>query len=517
MNAMRVIVLTMLLAPCCLAQIRESDAPAAAPRMAAGLSHDNSSNGVSTSAQEETTITRKPETHAATPGMLALKYSTDFAWTQSPSTDLSTPGAKKVSLASCPAGVVGSEPFYYVYITGTGTPEAVKVTGGTCAGNGNSGTLQFTTTNVHAAGYTVTSATAGIQEASIAAKLDIVSGNNSHYRQDGYVRVPPGVHQLYAPLTFVTSGQTIDFSGAVVQCNFDADCIVVGRPDRYQAVSNMTLIKPRAMPTILGGQHSMITVYGQKTRLFNVTTMIGPKVPGVENYGNFGHIVTVVSDQAFLLDGLDTGSYQFYCNSTFCSSAVYAPGPFSGHGIVYGVGSNPGDNAAVGWLKHMQIAPQCQGNGVDWLSGNVLHIEDSVIQGYSQFGVRWLLQGGYGSAQFDNVYEEGGCSNNPIGNVGYAGVIALGGRVIIHGGEGPQGLYPTFANTGATPYYYYVTATDGVNGWSNLLYAGAAPTNGSGSISVTFPTIYGATSLRGCDFFNAREDFPVFSSAEQVI
>ncbi|HET7439655.1 MAG TPA: hypothetical protein VFJ47_00005, partial [Terriglobales bacterium] len=35
-------------------------------------------------------------------GMQAIKYATDFNWTQSSSTDLSTPGAKVVSLSSCP-------------------------------------------------------------------------------------------------------------------------------------------------------------------------------------------------------------------------------------------------------------------------------------------------------------------------------------------------------------------------------------------------------------------------------
>ena len=76
----------------------------------------------------------KPGTGGATPGMLAVKHATDFAWTQSPATDLSTPGAKTVSLAACPSGVKGTDPlysggpstnaFYYVYISGTGSPDA---------------------------------------------------------------------------------------------------------------------------------------------------------------------------------------------------------------------------------------------------------------------------------------------------------------------------------------------------------------------------------------------------------
>jgi hypothetical protein len=89
----------------------------------------------------------KPGTGGATPGMLALKYSTDFGWTQTPATDLSTAGAKTVSLAACPSGVKGTDllytggpttnPFYYVYISGTGTPE----TGDAVAQNGINITL----------------------------------------------------------------------------------------------------------------------------------------------------------------------------------------------------------------------------------------------------------------------------------------------------------------------------------------------------------------------------------------
>src|SRR5207253_4932005 len=113
------------------------------------------------------------------------------------------------------------------------------------------------------------------------------------------------------------------------------------------------------------------------------------------------------------------------------------------------------------------------------------------------FGIRWSMAGGgYGSAVLDNVYEEGGCSSNPLGNVGYAGLIVQGGRVAIHGGEMPYGLYPTFANqSGGTTNYYYIVATDGVNGPSNLLYAGKAVLNGTGNVTVTIPDIASAVSF----------------------
>ncbi len=106
-----------------------------------------------------------------TAGMQAVKYAPDFNWSQSPSADLSTPGPQTVNLAACPAGVSGSEPQYYVYISGAGTPEPVLVTGGTCAGDGQAGSLQFTTANAHTAGYSIGSASGGLQEALVATRF----------------------------------------------------------------------------------------------------------------------------------------------------------------------------------------------------------------------------------------------------------------------------------------------------------------------------------------------------------
>jgi hypothetical protein len=50
-----------------------------------------------------------------TAGTLAIKYASDFAWSQNPTADLSIAGAKTVTLTTCPAGVTGTEQQYYVY------------------------------------------------------------------------------------------------------------------------------------------------------------------------------------------------------------------------------------------------------------------------------------------------------------------------------------------------------------------------------------------------------------------
>src|SRR5512132_904585 len=65
-----------------------------------------------------------------------IKYATEYDWSMSPSTDLGQAGAGTVSLASCPPGVKGNEPEYWVLINRT---EPTKVTGGTCAGDGRPG------------------------------------------------------------------------------------------------------------------------------------------------------------------------------------------------------------------------------------------------------------------------------------------------------------------------------------------------------------------------------------------
>jgi hypothetical protein len=284
-----------------------------------------------------------------TAGMLAIKYATDFGWSQSPGNNLSTAGAQLVNLTQCPSGVSGTEPQYYVYISGTGTAEAVLVTGGTCAGNGLGGTLQFTTANSHPPGYSVGSASGGLQESLIAARF--IPSNPAGTSQSGKVIVPPGELKLFARVSVRASNITVDFSGSIVECWMNDTCLFVGDTANSSTYTDITLLNPRGRPAIANGVAPFIEVNAQKTRVFNVATR--QPITG----GTFGSLVQVDDDQAFLLDGLDTtlgGGLR--CDSTVCAPAVYAPGPFN----VF---------SAVGWLKNLNISLQCAGNGVDWESG----------------------------------------------------------------------------------------------------------------------------------------------------
>jgi hypothetical protein len=414
-------------------------------------------------------------------GMQALKYAIDFNWSQTPSTDLSTAGAKTVTLSACPPGVTGSEPQYYVYISGTGTAEAALVTGGTCAGNGAAGTLQFTTVNAHTAGYTVGSASGGLQEALIAARFAPI--NPTGTSQSGRVIVPPGELNIYARVSIRSSNVTVDFSGSILDCWMNDTCVYVGDPSNSNLYDDITLVNPRGRPMVVGGQHPFVEVNAQKTRVINMSTRVAATGASFSSY------LQVDDDQSFLLDGLDTGLGQttgsdgVLCNATTCNPVIYAPGA---------------GKFGVGWLKHLNLSLGCNANGIDWESGNSLRVTDSVIQGYPQYGIRTgTAHGGLQGTVVENVYEEVGNCTNPAGNIGQAGIIAQGGpsQITIRGGTGPIGSSPQFANTGSTDYRYYVVAHNATYGPSNPLYAGKALTSGSGNITVTTPDIPGASSF----------------------
>ncbi|MGA9812699.1 MAG: hypothetical protein WBQ64_07985 [Terriglobales bacterium] len=419
-----------------------------------------------------------------------IKYATEYDWSMSPAGEQGQAGARTVGLSSCPPGVKGNEPEYWVLINGS---EAVRVTGGSCAGDGRPGTLQLLSKHDHLTGETLSSASGGLQEAIIAARY--APTNPPGTPQSGMVVVPPKELKAFARVSIRSSNLTVDFSGSILECWMDDACIFVGDPSNANAYQDITLINPRGRPTIAHGQKPFIEVNAQKTRLFNVSTRVPLKG------GSFGSYVQVDDDESFLLDGLDTGlgNVGVRCDAAVCDPVIYAPGSFRAF---------PG----LGWLKNLNISLQCGGNGIDWQAGNTLRISDSVIQGYPQYGVRAGVQrGGYGGFDLTNVYEEVGNCANPSGRIGQAGVIAQGSRVKIQGGEAPNGSFPQFARTGKTDYRYYIVARHDSHGASNPLYAGSALTNGVGNIAVTTPDIRGAASfdlLRVSPVAGMREQAP---------
>lgn len=93
--------------------------------------------------------------------------SSDFDFpAQQPGGTLTGGVGASITLTPVPLGVNGADTGHYVYISaGTGTPEAVLITGGSATSGASSGTLTFTPANNHSGAWTITSATGGVQEA----------------------------------------------------------------------------------------------------------------------------------------------------------------------------------------------------------------------------------------------------------------------------------------------------------------------------------------------------------------
>ena len=105
---------------------------------------------------------------------------------QTPGGSLSSGVAATATLTPCPQGLAGTDVGHFIYISGgTGTPEAVAITGGTCTSGAGTGSVTFTPNNNHTGAWTISSATSGITEAF----------NTSHA-----VWVPTGTWPIYGPI-----------------------------------------------------------------------------------------------------------------------------------------------------------------------------------------------------------------------------------------------------------------------------------------------------------------------------
>jgi hypothetical protein len=406
-----------------------------------------------TSAEHEVRTTHEP-----------VAISRDYAWTQTPIDvdDSGTmPGSNTLTLKPCPLGVSGTDKWHYLYISGTGIPEAVLIAGGTCKSGAPAGTVQFKTSHEHPRGFALSSATGGVQEAINDAVLPASNGQVARN-----VLVSPGYYVFYARLSVRATGLTITATGAVISCMMQDTCVMLGDPENSNLFRRITLQGFNLRPGVPKGTWSAIEDDAQGSKISDVSS-----APNAETGNSFGHLIQVDNDQAAVIDRLDTTLNWARCDKDFCSSAIFGPGPFSKF-------------AGIMWVQNSNISLQCGGNGIDNRNGNTLMVRDSVVQGYPQFGVRSIgLYSNNPAVELDNVYQEiGGCSN-PL-ETGVTGLIASNGYVTVSGGEGPAGQFPQFADRGSFNYTYYVVVHSSELGVSPPLLAGYAKSNGHDPIKV---------------------------------
>jgi hypothetical protein len=406
-----------------------------------------------------------------------IVYTDPYRWKQTPPVPKDQngvqPGWNSITLSPCPNGVSGSDSWHYLFISGTGTPETVLIIGGTCVSAAKTGTIEFSAVFAHTPGYTIESATSGLQEAANAALLP--GGQAAR----GIV-INPGEYVLRARLSLRANGLSISGIGATLTCATTDTCIMLGDPSNSNLFTRIHLTGIRVRPGIVHGSAPAIEDNANGSEMNEITAAAGTN----ETF-TFGHLIQVDNDQAAFMDRIDNGGIATVtCDKQFCGSSIYAPGPFA-------------TRAAVGWVSHSNLSPQCGGNGIDWQSGNTLQVSDTVVQGYAQFGIRaGVAKGGFGNVKLNNVYEEaGGCPMNPIGNVGRAGIIVEGGEIRISGGEGPQGEMPCFTATCTSEKLrrYYAVARDSTGATANPLAFGVAE-NTQSPVTFSWPDMAGATS-----------------------
>ena len=523
---------------------------------------------VSTSPAASQNVAQPEGTQFSVNNLANARYVTaNWNWLQSPTDSLATAGSNTIHLSPCPMGIDTSNNVnrpYYVYVAGTGTAETALVTGGTCTGGAGSGTIVMTTAGSHAAGYTVGSSTSGIQEAlndagtpgagvvipptgANANALPVystiyVQSNKSWLRGEGKATLLCKTRSVcmfigdransndwvgieVSGIRFAAGNNFDGIPASSMSCAANVSTIVLnntgpnaiqagdyfdvnlmGNPQHFagihQATTGTSSSQVTYADTNCGGSGSIAatTAYGgvslENTAIeddgngVNIHDIFLTDRSSYANWGYWQNQVVVDNDQAFKLDtvNIDAGSN---CSANYCGQSVYFPGPFS-------------KNAAVAWLSHLNLSLQCKGNGVTAWNGNTIHISNSVIQGFAQWGVYdGTLRGGYGNGEFDDVYEEVGNCTNPAyspSQQGMAGLINSGNSNTVHGGEFPIGQIPKFASQGdqGTIYYYSVVIHDSSFGYSRGLkvgYAAVDSTNPSGNIVVQWPRVQGTGTV----------------------
>lgn len=501
------------------------------------------SGNVSTTPAASQNVVQPAGTQFSTNDLANARYVTaSWNWLQSPTDNLSTAGSNTIHLSPCPLGLDTSNNAnaqYSVYITG-GTAEAVPVTGGSCTPGSASGTITVTTAYAHSAGYTVGSASSGIQEAI-----------NDSGGQHGTIYLLPASgsgtpnYSVYATVFLNTRKTLLSGYGAMVQCFTRTACLIDGNYLGSSGLFN-TIAGIEFVPglNIDGAQiasvaasngtytvttatnHAFVTgdylilfysnanstqegrfkitvtganqfTYTLGTTTFSVTPSYGWAAIenaaiediadhvtvrdlklGAGNNQFFHWGIVVGNDQSFKLDGMtNEGSGQVIrCTANFCGALVYARGD---------QGAAPVVN-----IDHLEASLQCSGNGVRYASGNTLHVMNSVVQGFNQYGIYYA--GGLQNVMTGGTYQESsGACYNPIypGSIGANTGIITNNDLTYIGDDPIGGQFPLFvaANSGSQQNNYFVVIHSSTRGVLGMFYIGSCLTSGTGNCTTYWP------------------------------
>lgn len=402
---------------------------------------------------------------------------------------------------------------YSIYISGTGSPEAAVVTGGTCTPATTSPcSVIVTTLNNHPNGYTVGSASTGLQEAWNDAWVNdaATSPVASSVAGPDVRLLPDTTYTIYSSVYLRGRGGILDGRGALISCQTRDRCIYVGT-NQASPFTNHHKLYNLTMTTSVQVNGANVASVSATSGTYNVQTVaahpfsVGDTVICEYHSQNavqkwMSRVLTAVDRTHFTVS---FGSHTFSTSATtfgWCNIENAAIEDNSDHVViedinitqVAGIGKgafNEGivvdndqqfqvERAAnrgtqiindtpttwpIGSFFYQRTDQGMAGilyvhdseftnvNCIDG-GGNGLVVDNTVCQGFPAWGVRY--RGGLQPATITNVYEEStGTTKNPLyGYAAQAGFILAGGvgGSEISGTFPISGFAPTFATTGGS-------------------------------------------------------------------
>ncbi len=259
-------------------------------------------------------------------------------------------GNNTITLTPVPKGVNGTDTNHWLWVSGgTGTAEAVLITGGSGTAGQPSGQIIIQCANTHSGAWTIQTATAGIQEAVVAAGT-------------GRIYLPAGTYNTHAPVTIAAAFEIEGASrGSVyVQSNSPTQNIFYVNTPAAVHITAMTfyiaVARTAGSAIVLdggttGAEIDDITFIGQ---YINVSIASAAAVSIHDTYS----AGTVLSGLVIANASADTGDSTFYAN-TWDGSNATGPGIAwsSGGGLriinnkllafSYAIDINAGNNVAT--------------------------------------------------------------------------------------------------------------------------------------------------------------------------
>ncbi len=174
---------------------------------------------------------------------------TALSWTQTISGSLTAGVPATVTLTPCPIGIdTTSGAGYQVLVSGGGTSEAVNVssTSGGCTSGATSGTIRFTPFNSYASGYTIGSASSGIQETlNAGCGVDPTAYKNSQCNVTIPANGPNGsvnTYNVFGTIFLHSNQSVLSGYGVSLSCQGRGACLQVGSQASSNNFTNNTIL-----------------------------------------------------------------------------------------------------------------------------------------------------------------------------------------------------------------------------------------------------------------------------------